>query len=300
MKWRITFLILLALSIVAAVTVAANATEKKSFTIEDSLSVRSVGSPIWSPNGKWIAFTVTEWNKKNNGRDTHIYLVASAGGQLIKLTNGESDESNPQWSPDSNRIAFLANRGGGQQVWMISINVPETEKLAAEKLTNEENEISDFSWSPDGKSLAFTTRDTPADKVERDRRRKERFDVIVVDSNFAYTHLWVMDVATKEKKRLTEGEYIVLNPQWSPDSKRLSFHTTHNFPQESSYKDGQVNRNADIFVVSISEAKPRLLTTEPTGYEYDAIWSPDGKQIAYRSRKGAATSCRDKNRVDDN
>ena len=259
--------------------------ESKRFSVEDSLTVRNVESPQWSPDGKWIAFTLTEWNKASNQRDTHIYLVPSNGGQLVKLTNDKSDESIPQWSPDSTRIAFLSTRGGSRQVWVVPVGASGAGGSNAEKITNEVNGISDFRWSPDGQRIAFTTRDTPADIVDRQKRKKERFDAIVVDSEFNCSHLWVIELATKEKKRLTEGEYMVLNPQWSPDSKQLTFHTSHNLPQESSFKDSQVNRNSDIFVVSTDGSKPRPLAADPAARENDAFWSPDGKHIAYRSHR---------------
>ena len=75
---------------------------------------KDVGAPQWSPDGKWIAFTVSEWNKKDDRRDSHIHLISASGGQPIKLTNGERGESSPQWSPDGTRIAFLANRDAAQ------------------------------------------------------------------------------------------------------------------------------------------------------------------------------------------
>jgi Tol biopolymer transport system component len=111
----------------------ASAAGDKKMTIEAALAIKDAGAPQWSPDGKWIAFTVSEWNKKEDRRDSHIYLVSASGGQPVRLTNGERGESAPQWSPDGGRIAFLANRdaaqaaaqpgaGRGSQVWMISIH----------------------------------------------------------------------------------------------------------------------------------------------------------------------------------
>src|ERR1051325_1923264 len=93
-----------------AACASALANEEKRLTVEEALAFVDVSAPQWSPDGKWLAFTVTEWNRKEDRRDTHIYLVAATGGDPIRLTNGERGESAPQWSPDGTRIAFLANR----------------------------------------------------------------------------------------------------------------------------------------------------------------------------------------------
>lgn len=281
MKRITSFALLLSLTAVMAVA-AAN----KNFTIEAQLSMKTAGAPQWSPDGRWLAFTVTEWEKKDNRRESHIYIVAAAGGTPIKLTNGERGESSPQWSPDGSRIAFLANReaaqqgaqqggGRGNQVWVISVAGGE-----AEKVTDEESAISQFRWSPDGKRIAYVIRDTPKDKAEREKRRRDRFDAIVVDSDLAYSHLWALNLETKEKKRLTEGTFSVADPQWSPDGRSIAFIVNRSGSQESSFTDISENRNSDIFVVASTGGAARQLTINK-GPDSQPRWSPDGKQIAY-------------------
>ena len=208
---RATTLILL-VSVMIAIASAAN---EKKMTIEAALSIRDVGAPQWSPDGKWIAFTVSDWNKKEVRRDSHIHLISATGGQPIRLTNGERGESAPQWSPDGTRIAFLANRDAaqpapgstprGNQVWMISIGGGE-----AERVTDEESPVSQFRWSPDGKSIAYIVRDTPKDKAEREKRKKEKFDAIVVNKEFTYSHLWTISL---DKRRRSGSPKV---PLWLP------------------------------------------------------------------------------------
>ncbi len=264
---------LLLMLLLAALTLGA--VNEKRLTIEDALAIKNVGAPQFSPDGKWIAYTISEWDRKENRRVAHIYLVSVESGRSIRLTNGEKGESAPQWSPDGTRIAFLADRDKGNQIWTIPVTGGE-----AEKLTSEENGVAAFGWSPDGKQIAFVTRDEPKDKEAREKRKKEKFDTIVVDSDYLYSHLWKINVETKEKKRLTEGDFSVSSPQWSPDGKWIAYVMSRSGAQESTFTDISENRNTDIYLISADGGTPRQLTTNPAA-DTNPQWSPDGRWIAY-------------------
>lgn len=247
----------------------------KRMTIEDSLAIKNVSSPQFSPDGKWISYSVNDWDKENNRRVSHIYLISANGGNAIKLTNGEKGENGAQWSPDGTRIAFLADRDKGNQIWVINAAGGE-----AERITNEENGIASFRWSPDSRRFAFVTRDTPKDKAEREKRKKEKFDTIVVEQGFTYSHLWTINLESKVKKRVTEGAYNVDAVEWSPDGKEIAFVRSLNGAPESSYSELSPDRNSDIYLVSSEGGSPRQLTTNPAA-DTNPKFSPDGKWIAY-------------------
>ncbi len=275
MKRLAISLILLLSFFVLAPDLNGRAAGERRMTIEESLALKQVGPPQLSPDGSRVAYTLSEWDRKENRRFSHIWLVSAEGGRSIKLTNGEKGESSPQWSPDSARIAFLADRDKGTQIWIIPADGGE-----AEKLTSEENNIQSFRWAPDGKSVAFVTRDTPKDKAEREKKKKEKFDTIVVDSDFSYSHLWTISLETRTKKRITEGNFSVSSPQWSPDGKQIAFVYSRAGAQESSFTDISEDRNTDIYVISAGGGTPRQVTDNPSP-DNNPQWSPDGQKIAY-------------------
>ncbi|HYG12079.1 MAG TPA: S9 family peptidase, partial [Pyrinomonadaceae bacterium] len=166
------------------------------------------------------------------------------------------------------------------QIWVIPVAGGE-----AERVTEEDAGVAQFRWSPDGKHLAYVVRDTPQDKAERDKRKKDRFDAIVVDSGFIYSHLWTINLDTKEKRRVTEGSFTVTDPQWSPDGAWIAYTMSKGGSQESSFIDISDDRNTDLYVAPVAAtagSKPRQLTTNP-GADYAPRFSPDGKWLAYLS-----------------
>ena len=280
----------------------ANAGTKK-ITVEDSLAIHRVAAPKFSPDGNWILYTETEWDRKNDRQVSHIYVAPASVGSFndglhsvsvppggaapIRLTNGEKGETSPQWSPDGKRIAFLADRttgettpgtrGPGNQIWVIRADGGE-----AEKLTSEDSAIAEFRWSPDGKRIAFVTRDTPKDKADRDKRKKDKFDAILVDADYSYAHLWNLDLASKDKKRVTDGAFSVSQIRWSPDGRSIAYVQSGMGTQESSWFDLNADRKTDIFVVGSEGGAPKRLTSNP-GPDSNPEWSPDGNEIAYLS-----------------
>jgi dipeptidyl aminopeptidase/acylaminoacyl peptidase len=263
------------ISVLFVFALAFAAPGEKRMTIETSLAIKQAGAPQISSDGKWVAYTISEWDRKENCRVSHVWLASTDGGRSTRLTNGVKGESSPQWSPDGMYLAFLAERDKGTQIWLLPVFGGESERL-----TTEENDVQAFRWSPDGSQIAYITRDVPKDKAERDKKKKEKFDTIVVDSGFTYSHMWTINVASKEKKRITEGDFTVSSPQWSPDGESIVFVMSSGGAQESTYIDISEDRNTDLYLVSAAGGAPRRLTANPAA-DTNPQWSPDGKLLAY-------------------
>ncbi len=80
------------------------------FTFDDLMAIRRLGDPQISPDGRWVAFTVTTADKAKNTRNTDIWLLPTAGGEPRPLTTHPAAEVRPRWSPDGTRLAFVSTR----------------------------------------------------------------------------------------------------------------------------------------------------------------------------------------------
>src|SRR2546421_12532746 len=104
------------------VTAAVSAQARRPLQPDDIFQLKNVGDPRISPDGAWIAYTVSTLDKKDDGSDTdiYIYMVASSGGAAIKLTGSKKPETSPRWSPDGRYIGFLSSRDGKKtQVYLL-------------------------------------------------------------------------------------------------------------------------------------------------------------------------------------
>src|SRR5882762_6508940 len=112
------FVLLLA-SLLLSFTVAEAA---QTPTVEHSLNLRSAGGPRISPDGRCVAYQVQKTNWEENAFETEIWLEVIGTGESYRLTNAKKSSTNPQWSPDSKRLAFISDRDGKRQIYVIAPN----------------------------------------------------------------------------------------------------------------------------------------------------------------------------------
>lgn len=237
---------------------------KKLLTALDVMRIKTVTAPRISPDGARVAYTVGEIKMEKDKEwksATQVWVVPTNGGPARQYTRGEKSATLPEWSPDGTMIAFLSDRekDGERQVWMMNADGGEAWVLTAHK-----GGVTAFHFSPDGKRLVFTATDQPS-KDEEDRR-KVKDDTMVIDHDIKMTHLWVFDLDKKEEKRLTQGDFTVSDPQWSPDGTLITY-TTHPTPRAD---DGALS---DVWIVTVSSGEKRKIAGEP-GSADNARWSP--------------------------
>ncbi|HET6201555.1 MAG TPA: prolyl oligopeptidase family serine peptidase [Planctomycetota bacterium] len=265
----------------------ATAPAARPLRVEDLFGIRDVADPRVSPEGKWVAFTVTTHDLKKDESDTDIFMVPLEGGEAVRLTTSPKPESHARWSPDGRSLAFLSGREGKKaQVWLLDRRGGE-----AAKLTDFPGGVSDFSWSPDSKRLALVVSDPDPDEPEEEggeaaagKEKKTPKPIVIRRLQFkrdgegylreVRKHVHLIEIATKKAVQVTEGPYDDDEPVWSPDGRLLAF-SSNRTPEPDS------NDNSDIFVIEARPGpSPRTVTTSP-GPDRSPIFSPDGLRIAY-------------------
>lgn len=241
-----------------------------SMTLEDIATMPSPGSPRLSPDGRRVAFVLTQADMERSRYTTDIWLVGAAGGTAVPLAHSEAGDWAPQWGPDGG-LAFLSDRGGTTQIWIIDPDGGE-----AVSLSRHATSVSDFLWSPDGASIAFVARDAEPDDVAA--RRRERSDARVVGSGRRHEHLWVLDVASGEERRVTAGDFTVFAYDWSPDGAR--------FVIAKSTGTGLTDKfTSDLYLVGARGGAPEPLVVQP-GTDTNPRFSPDGRWVAFVTGQG--------------
>lgn len=107
----------------------------------------NIGSPTWSPNGRRLAFVVSEREGQSD-----IWLVNADGSAAVRLTRSGSVDANPVWSPDGAQLAFVSTRDGNAEIYLIDLRSADGER----NLTNSPFDENYPAWSLDGNWLAFS------------------------------------------------------------------------------------------------------------------------------------------------
>lgn len=264
--------------VVIMLAVSAGMAQSRVPTIDDLLMLKSaVGAQI-SPDGKWVAYTVSYGDFKQDAFITQIWLANIDTQKTLQLTRGEKSSTNPRWSPDGQRLAFLSNRiEDKNQIFLIDPTGGE-----AQQLTKSETAINNFAWSEDGKTIAYSATE-PTTQPLKDR--KEYYgDYDVVHAGYNYVHIWSLDVAEAMKspiagkQRTKKTDFSVDSFSWSPDGSSIVFSATLN-------PDLIQGATGDIYLLKLSDDSVKKIVDQP-GPDGNPRFSPDGKQIVFSSAMG--------------
>jgi dipeptidyl aminopeptidase/acylaminoacyl peptidase len=247
-------------------------------TVDDLLSLKGIGAARISPDGKWVAYTVSEANFKQDAFVSQIWIAETATGRRTQLTRGEKSSANPNWSPDGAWLAFTSDRiGDKSQIFVIRPDGGE-----AVQLTKHETSIGGFNFSPDGRTIIYAATEPPPSSL---KDRKEQYaDFEVVRKEYNHLHLWSFAVAEAMDapvigKQLTRGkEFSVGAYSFSPDSTRVAFSATVN-------PDLIQGSTSDIYVLNLADGTSKKIVNQP-GPDDDPHFSPDGTQVVFSSVMG--------------
>ena len=264
------------IAVVAAIGLRAD--ERRVPTIDDLLTVKSIGGAQISPDGKWVAYSVNETDFKQDAFVGQLWLANVTTGRTVQLTRGDKPSGSPVWSPDSQYLAFTSTRVGDRsQIFVIRPDGGE-----AQQLTKAETGVGGYLWSPDGRQIAFIAGE-PQSQASKDRR--EQFgDFEIVRRDYTHSHIWTFDVAEALKapvagvQRTKGRDFHVGAFAWSPDATRIAFSATVN-------PDLIQGETADVYLLTLADASTRKLVSQP-GPDTGPRWSPDGSQIVFHSAMG--------------
>ena len=263
---------------------------KRPLAIDDIYNVRDVRDPQRSPDGRWVAYTVTRAIRETDKNDTDLWIVSWDGREHVQLTSTADAESRPRWSPDGKFISFTSSRQGATaaQVWLLNRGGGE-----AAVLTDVKGGVADYAWSPDSKRLVLVVNEADpknpaAADAAKDAAAGKPPKPIVVDrysfksDSGGYlrgerTHLYLFDIAAKRAEILTAGSFDESWPAWSPDGKQIAFIRRHG--------EGDVDKvpSSDVFVIDArAGATPKRLTRSTAAASGKLSWSPDARWIAHQ------------------
>ena len=288
---------------------------KRPMTFEDMMKMRRLGETAVSPDGKWLAYSVTSVNLDQNTKTAELWLQPIAGGDPQPLAAAKPGDGGPQFAPDGKRILFLSGREGSQQVWLADFDPATGATSNAKKLTAISTEADNAKWSPDGHSVVFTSSVYPncpaispadggvgdkcnadKDKAAADSKVKAQIFTHLLYRHWSHftgdkrSHLFLAAIETGALRDLTPNDPHDVPPfsleggggfSIAPDSKELAF--TENLDPEPA-----ISTSASIFTLDLTNpsAKPVKVSTSAGG-NFNPAYSPDGKYLAWRSEERA-------------
>lgn len=266
--------------------------KKRLITAEDLYEIEIISDIRLSPSGDHVVYTQQRTDPVTEKKYSNLWVVPTDGGKSAQFTFGDQIDTQPRWSPNGEKIAFLSNRANkdkSAQIYLIPFQGGEAQKLSAI-----EGEIDDLKWSPNGKKLLCRVRKIDQEIIER-QSDKQAEKLGTVNRHYRRVfykldgegylpeerwHIWMVDTNNGRVKQLTEhAVYDDEDPTWSPDGKLIAFISNH------SPDPGLEPNHVDLYILPASGGKPNKVKTK-YGDKSKPSFSPNGRYIAYFGTDG--------------
>jgi dipeptidyl aminopeptidase/acylaminoacyl peptidase len=259
---------------------------KRGIEAKDLFELKSVANPQLSPDGKKLVYVETSIDQEKNSYISNLFMKAvTENSPAAQWTFGKHRNHSPKWSAAGDRIAFVSNRTGSNQIFVMSEKGGE-----AEQLTFFEDGVGNFIWSPDGKKLAFSISLKPDQTIQNvakqdkknEKNDKELTAIVVEEMKYksdgegfwkgTYKQIVILDLKTGELDQMTSGKSDCYLQSWSPDGKYIAVTGDQNEDRDDSFL-------MDVFLLDV-ETKELHKKTDSDGYFGNVTWSQNGRYLA--------------------
>ncbi len=257
----------------------------------DLYHLRGVNEVRFSPDARQLAYSVTMYDRP--GRPYSQIWIMDVATQKSTRVGGEKDASSlPRWSPDGKMLAFQGSEGDKHGLLVARANGSAVVFLATTAGSNSPlpGQGETFTWSPDSKTIAYVSAVAGPETavaggdpmvITRYLYKPVASEGLSHFNDNKRLHLFAVDVATKQGRQLTKGNFDEHSIDWSPNGKQILFASNHEPNSDEFF-------NYDLFTLDVADNSiHRITATESC--EYAPVWSPDGKTIAFLGTRRGVT-----------
>jgi len=254
--------------------------------LEDIFQLEFASEPQLSPDGRQLVYLRHFFDTDSDSPRTNLWWMDLESGQHLPLTSGNQSIGSPRWSPQGDRLAYLANVNGGRQIFVRWMKDGQSARVSSLMETP-----SNLAWSPDGKHIAFTM--FVASEQERLARLPSppqganwaRPPTVVTSMTYrldgegyledGFRHVFVVPAEGGTARQISSGDYNHGGtPSWTADGRALLVTAWRHEDWEHEPLDSEIYR------IGLDGEEPVALT-ERYGPDHTPLVSPDGRLLAY-------------------